>query len=72
MADLGYGKDYRYDHDDANAYAPQDYFPENLVGREYYRPTDRGYEAQVQALMDWWRELRETRTRSSETGEPGS
>ena len=71
MADLGYGKDYRYDHDDANAYSPQDYLPENLIGREYYHPTDRGYEAQVRALMDWWKELRGSRRTSSESGGSG-
>lgn len=58
MKSLDYGKNYRYDHNDKNAYLPQDYLPENLLGREYYRPTDRGYEKQVRALMDWWEELR--------------
>ncbi len=60
MRDLGYGKEYAYDHDSENAYAPQDYLPDNLLGREYYRPTDRGYEKNIKALMDWWRELRES------------
>jgi putative ATPase len=69
MADLGYGKGYQYDHDEAGAYAPQDYFPENLVGREYYHPTDRGYEAQIRALIDWWKQLRETRGQTSKRDE---
>jgi len=58
MKGLGYGKGYTYDHDDPDGYAPQDYLPENLAGREYYHPTDRGYEKNIQALMEYWRELR--------------
>lgn len=37
MAELGYGKDYKYDHDYPNAKAPQEYFPESLKGRKYLR-----------------------------------
>ena len=66
MKDLGYGKDYAYDHDDPDGYAPQDYLPENLSGREYYRPTDRGYERNIRALMDYWRDLRAHRKQPSE------
>ncbi len=63
MKTLGYGKDYRYDHDNQNAYIPQDYLPENLLGREYYHPTDRGYEKQIRALMDWWEELKKKKAK---------
>lgn len=66
MKDLGYGKDYAYDHDDPDGYAPQDYLPENLSGREYYQPTDRGYEKNIRALMDYWRDLRAHRKQPSE------
>jgi len=58
MKDLGYGKDYRYDHDDPNAYIPQEYLPDNLAGREYYLPTTRGYEKTVNAMMEWWADLK--------------
>ena len=47
-----------YKRQDPDGYAPQDYLPENLAGREYYHPTDRGYEKTIQALMEYWRELR--------------
>ena len=60
MKDLGYGAGYQYDHDSEHGYAPQDYLPDNLSGREYYKPTDRGYEKNITALMDWWRQLRES------------
>ena len=61
MAGLGYGAGYRYAHDDPDGYIPQDYLPDNLRDRTYYRPTDRGYEKQIRALMDWWEELRNRR-----------
>lgn len=60
MKDLGYGDGYQYAHDSEHGYIPQDYLPDNLSGREYYQPTDRGYEKNIGALMDWWRQLRES------------
>ena len=46
MKQLGYGKDYRYAHDDEGAYAAgENYLPEGMPPIEWYRPTDRGLEA---------------------------
>ena len=64
MKDLGYGKGYQYDHDSEHAYAPQSYLPDNLVDREYYTPTDRGYEKNIRALMDFWSQLRQSTLQS--------
>ena len=64
MKDLGYGKGYRYDHDSEHAHAPQSYLPDNLVDREYYTPTDRGYEKNIRALMEFWRQQRESALQS--------
>jgi putative ATPase len=48
MKDLGYGKGYRYAHDEADAYsAGQTYFPEGMPAVEWYKPTDRGLEAKI-------------------------
>jgi putative ATPase len=48
MKDLGYGKGYRYAHDEADAYsAGQSYFPEGMAPVEWYKPTDRGLEAKI-------------------------
>ncbi len=48
MKELGYGKDYRYAHDEPDGYAAgENYFPEQLGRRRYYRPTDRGVEARI-------------------------
>ena len=45
---LNHGKDYQYPHDKVNAYvADQNYFPEELQGRKYYYPVDRGLETKI-------------------------
>ena len=64
MKDLGYGKGYQYDHDSEHAYAPQSYLPDNLDDREYYTPTDRGYEKNIRELMDFWSQLRQSTLQS--------
>ena len=45
MKDLGYGRDYRYAHDEPAGVAPMDCLPEALAGRRYFQPTSRGHEA---------------------------
>ena len=44
MKELGYGKGYRYPHNFEGGYVNQDYLPEKLKGRRYYRPSKRGFE----------------------------
>jgi putative ATPase len=58
MGDLGYGKDYKYAHDFADAYVPQEYLPEKLRGEIYYEPRDRGYEKIIRQRVMKWRKLR--------------
>jgi len=58
MKELGYGKDYRYAHDEEGAFAAgETYFPEAMGEREYYRPADRGLEARIKVKLDHLREL---------------
>jgi putative ATPase len=47
MKGLGYGKGYKYAHDFKDAKVEQEHFPPSLKGRKYYRPTDRGFEAEL-------------------------
>lgn len=46
-ATLGHGDGYLYAHDQPNAVASQQYPPDELVGRDYYRPTPYGHEKQL-------------------------
>ena len=52
MKELGYGHEYLYPHDFEGAIVKQDYLPEELKGRQYYHPTDRGNERQLKAFME--------------------
>jgi putative ATPase len=63
MKDLGYGKGYQYAHDAPEARVDQDDLPEALRGREYYRPTDRGLEADLGRRLAEWRRWRAERRR---------
>ena len=48
MKDLGYGRDYRYAHDEGDAYAAgESYLPDGMPPVEWYRPTDRGLESKI-------------------------
>lgn len=52
MKDLGYGKGYRYDHDEPEAHAAgQQFLPDALVGARFYEPTDRGIESRVRERL---------------------
>jgi len=58
MKDLGYGRDYRYAHDEEGAYAAgETYFPEGMPEVEWYRPTDRGLEAKIREKLEHLRAL---------------
>ena len=61
MKDLDYGKDYRYAHDEEGAYAAgESYMPEELAGKQYYFPTDRGLEKKISEKLDYLRSLDDT------------
>jgi putative ATPase len=52
MKDLGYAKEYRYAHNEPDAYAAgENYFPESLPERQYYQPVNRGLEIQISEKM---------------------
>jgi putative ATPase len=53
MKDLGYGKGYRYAHDEEGAYAAgENYLPEGMAPVQWYRPTDRGLEARIREKLE--------------------
>ena len=52
MQSLDYGKQYRYPHDEPEAYAAgETYFPDQLVGTRYYQPVDRGLEIKIKEKL---------------------
>ncbi|HEB78437.1 MAG TPA: replication-associated recombination protein A [Methylothermaceae bacterium] len=60
MKQLGYGRAYRYAHDEPEAYAAGEcYFPESMEPRRYYHPVDRGLEMKIAAKLEHLRQLDE-------------
>jgi putative ATPase len=58
MKELGYGDEYRYAHDEPDAYAAgEDYFPEQLEPRRYYQPVPRGLESKIRDKLEHLRAL---------------
>jgi putative ATPase len=55
MRELGYAKGYRYPHDFPGHHVEENYLPEELKGRIYYRPTDQGYEGEIKKRLNKWR-----------------
>ena len=56
MKDLGYGKDYRYAHDEDGAYAAgESYLPEGMAAPGWYQPSDRGLEAKIKEKLEYLR-----------------
>jgi putative ATPase len=52
MQSLGYGKDYRYAHDEADAFAAgESYLPEGMPAVEWYKPTERGLELRIKEKL---------------------
>jgi len=63
MKDLGYGKDYRYAHDEADAFAAgETYFPEGMPEVSWYQPAGRGLEGRIREKLE------ELRRRNIEAG----
>ena len=58
MKDEGYGSGYAYDHDTAEGFSGQDYFPEALGRQTFYDPPERGFEREIRKRLDYWSKLR--------------
>ena len=55
MKELGYGSGYRYDHNEEGGFSGQNYFPDGMAPEAFYRPTDRGAEADIAARIEVFR-----------------
>ncbi|MFI3137396.1 MAG: replication-associated recombination protein A [Methylococcaceae bacterium] len=62
MKSLDYGKEYRYAHNEPEAYAAgENYFPDALAGRHYYQPVERGLEIKIKEKLKHLKELDKNR-----------
>jgi putative ATPase len=59
MKDLGYGRDYVYDHDTDEGFSGQNYFPDEMERRRFYHPVERGFEREIGKRLAWWARKRE-------------
>lgn len=61
MSDMGYGEDYRYAHSFEDAFVPgESYVPEELAGRQFYHPVDRGLETRILEKLKYLRQLNDS------------
>ena len=62
MRSLGYGKGYKYAHDYPEHFVKQQNLPASLQGKQYYYPSDQGYEKTIATrLKTWWDDRNEER-----------
>jgi putative ATPase len=58
MKDIGYGKDYAYDHEYEDGFSGANYWPEDISPETFYRPSERGFEARLRERLAYWDEKR--------------
>ena len=59
MKKTGYGKGYIYDHDTPEGFSGQNYFPEEMGRKIFYKPFERGFEREIKKRLEYWQKLRE-------------
>jgi len=52
MKEWGYGKDYKYAHEFENAKVEQQHLPDGIISKEFYKPTDRGFEKTIKKNLE--------------------
>lgn len=62
MKDLGYGAGYDYDHDAEDGFSGQNYFPDGMARRQFYRPVERGFERDIRKRLEYWQKLRQRKS----------
>lgn len=61
MKQMGYGKEYQYDHDREDAFSGQNYFPTDVERKEFYEPVERGFEREMKKRKEYFNNLRKKR-----------
>ena len=62
MKDIGYGKNYAYDHDTDEGFSGDNYWPEEMAPQDFYTPSPRGFEARIAERLAYWDRLRAERS----------
>lgn len=60
MKTEGYGGGYVYDHDTAEGFSGQNYFPADMERRVFYDPPERGFEREIKKRLEYWGKLRKS------------
>src|SRR3546814_705575 len=71
MKDIGYGKNYAYDHDADEGFSGANYWPEEMRPQTYYRPTERGFEKRLAQRYARWAERRRDSSEEGQVGKRG-
>lgn len=72
MKDIGYGAGYAYDHDTADGFSGQNYFPDGMARKRFYTPLERGFEREIGKRLAYWDGLRaKKKTGPGESGDEG-
>ena len=58
MKEIGYSEGYIYDHNTPLCFSGQNYFPNEMKRREYYKPNERGFEREIKKRLDYRNGLR--------------
>ena len=58
MRQLGYSRDYVYDHDTENTFSGQNCFPDKMQREKFYYPKELGFERQMVRRIHYWEKLR--------------
>jgi putative ATPase len=68
MKQQGYGSGYQYDHDTAEGFSGQNYFPDEMERQRFYDPAERGFEREIRKRLEYWDKLRDKLRISPEKG----
>ena len=52
---FGHGAGYLYPHSFQDHFVPQQYLPDHLLGKNFYKPSDQGFEEQIARRVEQWR-----------------
>ncbi len=61
MKEIGYGAGYTYDHNAAEGFSGDNYWPDGMAPETFYNPVERGFEREVKKRLDYWDKLRKER-----------